>query len=51
MDESVGVATFFGIVLGVMLVIAVVVIGFDLGAERIKTASLSVSPPLIFVPK
>jgi hypothetical protein len=51
MDESAGFAVFFGILLGVLLIVAALMVGFDLGAEKIKTASLPVSPPIIFVPK
>ena len=51
MDESAGFSVFFGILLGVLLVVIVLIIGFDVGAERIKTASLSMPAPLIFIPK
>jgi putative Ca2+/H+ antiporter (TMEM165/GDT1 family) len=51
MRDNNGLSIFIGIVVGVLLVIGVVVIAFDSGADRIKTAGLEITPPLIFVPK
>jgi hypothetical protein len=42
---------FLGVILGVLFVVGVVVIGFNWGTETIKTASLPISPPIMFQPK
>jgi putative Ca2+/H+ antiporter (TMEM165/GDT1 family) len=51
MRDDNGLSIFIGIVVGVLLAIGVVVVAFDSGADRIKTAGLEITPPLIFVPK
>jgi hypothetical protein len=51
MDRSAGISAFFGIVLGVLVMAGVFMFVLNLGAERTQTASLPVSPPLLFVPK
>jgi hypothetical protein len=51
MDRSAGIAAFFGIVFGFLLLAGVLVFGVGIGAESTKVASLPVSPPLLFVPK
>ncbi|MEA2951935.1 MAG: hypothetical protein QOJ96_1455 [Alphaproteobacteria bacterium] len=51
MDESSGFAAFLGVLFGILLVVAVVFVGLNMGAAKIQTASLPVSPPLIFIPK
>jgi len=40
-----------GVVLGVLFVVGVAVIGFNWGATTIQTASLPISPPIMFQPK
>lgn len=49
MDDSRSV--FLGFVLGVIIVTGVLVASVHLSMDRIKTADLSIAPPLLFVPK
>jgi len=46
-----GGSVFLGTMLGALLVLGAMALTLEWGAERIKTASLPVNPPLIFVPK
>ena len=49
--NNAGGSILLGAILGVLFVIGVIVIGFDVGAEKVKTASLPISPPILFQPK
>jgi putative Ca2+/H+ antiporter (TMEM165/GDT1 family) len=40
-----------GVVLGLLVVIGVVVIGFNWSTETIKTAALPIDVPILFQPK
>jgi hypothetical protein len=40
-----------GVLLGALIVIAVAFFSIDWGVTRIKTATVSVPPPLLFIPK
>jgi len=41
----------FGAVLAVCAVATIVVLGFDWGVERVKTAAVSIPAPIVFQPK
>ena len=49
--NNAGGSILLGAILGVLFVIGVVVIGVNVGAENVKTASLPISPPILFQPK
>ena len=40
-----------GLALGLLFVIGVVVLGFNWGTDTIKTAALTIEPPIMFQPK
>jgi hypothetical protein len=48
-DEGRGVL--WGVLLGVILLAGALFAGFHWSADKIQSASLSVPPPLLFVPK